>query len=176
MIISVDALLIQALLRKYRSKGMVLDANLLVLLFVGLADPCLIRDFKRTRNQGFTENEFLILESIISGFSRLVCTPHILTETSNFIFQLPDQNLQRALEIAADRIQAFKERRPEAKNLVRSGGFFSFGLTDSAILDLPPKKYLVLSVDAALVIALNKKGVDAVNFNHLRQLSWHGVL
>lgn len=172
MIISVDASLIQALLRRYRSKGVVLDSNLLVLLLVGLANPGLIRDFKRTRNQGFTEREFSILESMVRGFSRLICTPHILTETSNFIFQLPDQNLQCALEIAANNIQAFKERRPEARKLVRSGGFFNFGLTDSAILDLPPRRYLVLSVDAALVIALNKQGVDAVNFNHLRQLSW----
>lgn len=162
----------QPLLTKYRLKGILLDSNLLVLLFVGLADSRAIENFKRTKNHGFTEKEFFLLEGIVRSFSKIVTTPHILTETSNYIFQLHGKTRQSALAITAKIVQSFKERRAEAKSLVQSETFSNFGLTDSAILDLPPKKYLVLSVDAALVIALNKKGVDAINFNRLRQLAW----
>jgi hypothetical protein len=161
-----------ALVGKYRTKGILLDTNLLLLLFVGLVDPNLVKDFKRTKNHQLTEREFLLLERIVNHFSKIVTTPHILTETSNFIFQLNDEKQKLALEIVAKAIQSFKERREESKKLVLAEEFFNFGLTDTAILDLPPKRYLVLSIDAALVIALQKKGVDAINFNHLRQIGW----
>ena len=163
---------VSALAGKYRSKGVLLDSNLLVLLFVGLLDPGRVQSFKRTYNQGFTEHDFSFLQKIVTAFSKVVTTPHILTETTNYIGELHGEVRQSALRIIAESIQSFKERRPEAKNLVRTDPFLRFGLTDSAVLDLPPKKYLVLSVDAALVIALQKKGVDAINFNHLRQQSW----
>jgi len=162
----------QKLIVKYRLKGILLDTNLLLLLFVGLVDSGLVDDFKRTKNQQFTKKEFLLLEGIVKTFSKIVTTPHILTETSNFIFQLDGKKQQLALQIIAKIIQSFKERREESKKLVLAEEFFNFGLTDTAILDLPPKRYLVLSIDAALVIALQKKGVDAINFNHLRQISW----
>lgn len=162
----------QRLIVQYCNKGILLDTNLLLLLLVGFADPLLVGDFKRTRNQQFAETEFSLLEGIVKMFSKIVTTPHILAETSNFIFQLDDKKRPMVLKIAKDAIQSFKERRPESKNLVQSDYFLRFGLTDSSVLDLPPKSYLVLSVDAGLVIALQKKGVDAINFNHLRQLNW----
>lgn len=163
-----------ALVGKYRNKGILLDTNLLVLLFVGLLDSNRISSFGRTKNHGFTKAEFSLLERIAcSTFTKIITTPHILTETCGFIrSELYGEVQQAMLKIISQATQAFKERRPESKNLVRTEFFHRFGLTDSAILDLPPKKYLVLSTDAALVLALQKKGVDAINFNHLRQLNW----
>ena len=162
----------QKLIVKYRPKGILLDTNLLLLLFVGLVNSDWVNDFGRTKNQQFTEKEFFLLESIVKTFSKIVTTPHILTETSNFVFQIDGKRQQLALQIIAKSIQSFKERREESKKLVLADEFYNFGLTDAAILDLPTKRYLVLSVDAALVIALQKKGVDAINFNHLRQIGW----
>ena len=161
-----------ALVGKYRTKGILLDSNLLVLFFVGSVAPELVENFKRTRNQGFTGEEFSLLQHIIKAVSRVATTPHILTETSNFVCQLQGKARQTALQVIAQAVQNFKERRAESKKLVQSNAFFSFGLTDCAILDLPPKKYLVLSVDAALVRNLQKRGIDAINFNHLRQQGW----
>jgi hypothetical protein len=163
---------LQALAVKYQPKGILLDSNLLVLLVVGLTAPNLVRRFKRTNNHGFTETEYSLLHNVVERFAKVVTTPHILTETSNYIFMLHGQTRQDALQIFTQTIQSFKERRPESKKLAQAAAFFNFGLTDTAILDLPPRKYLVLSVDAALVIALQKKGVDAINFNHLRQITW----
>ncbi len=162
----------QTLIVRYQPKGILLDSNLLVLLMVGLLDAGRVETFKRTRNQGFTRPDFRLLNEIFQTFSKSVTTPHILTETTNFICELDGKLRPAALQIIAAIVQTFKERRPESKNLVRSDFFPRFGLTDSAILDLPPQSYLVLSVDAGLVIALQKKGVDAINFNHLRQINW----
>jgi hypothetical protein len=162
-----------ALIGEYRTNGILLDTNLLLLLFIGLAAPDRVQSFKRTKNSGFTESEFSLLQEFLATFSRVVTTPHILTETNHFIRAgFYGEVCQSALRIMAEAVQSFKERRPESKNLVQTDFFYRFGLTDSAILDLPPKKYLVLSTDAPLVIALQKKGVDAINFNHLRQQNW----
>jgi hypothetical protein len=161
-----------AVLRKYRSNGMVLPSNLLVLLFVGLMDPNRERSLKRTGNQRFSESDFSLLQKITTAFKQIVTIPHILTETTNYICELNREVRQSALQITAEDVQHFKERRTETKNLVRTDLFFRFGLTDTAVLDLPPRKYLDLSVDAALVIDLKRKGVEAMNFNHLRQPSW----
>jgi len=161
------------LINKYCHKGILLDSNLLVLLYVGRVAPELVTEFKRTRNQGFTNLEFSLLETIVSRFERVITTPHILTETSNFVCQLNGESREKALQLVTASVPSFKERRPEAKNLVKTRAFHDFGLTDSAVLDLPPKKYLVLSVDVALVVALQKKGVDAINFTYFRQYAWN---
>ena len=164
-----------AVLVKYRNKGILLDSNLLVLLFVGLVDPDFVGTFKHTRNQGhdqgFTKIEFDLLGRIVAN-AKIITTPYILTETSNHIFHLHGERRQSVLQIVARLVQSFKERRQESKYLVQCGTFLNFGLADCAVLEIPPKKYLVLSVDAALVIALQKKGAAAINFNHLRKLDW----
>lgn len=162
----------QELLAKYHERGVLLDSNLLVLLIVGRVDGNRVTTFKRTLNQGFTKQDYSLLEHLFAKFSKAVTTPHLLTETTNFIFELDGAVRQTALHVIAAFVQSTKERCRESKHLVGTGYFPRFGLTDSAILDLPPKKFLVLSVDAPLVLALQKRGVDAINFNHFRQLNW----
>jgi len=156
----------------YQPKGLLLDSNLLVLLIIGSLEAKRIETFRRTRNQGFTQQDYLLLQRVSVAFAKMVTTPHILTETVNFVRELDGHVGDSALQLTSKLIQCFKERRPESKKLVQSDFFPRFGLTDTAILDLPPKKYLVLSVDAPLVIALQKKGIHAINFNHIRQTNW----
>src|SRR5438045_51552 len=106
-----------ALVGKYRTKGILLDTNLLVLFFVGLLDPGRVSSFSRTKNHGFTKAEFSLLEKIVSSTSaKIITTPHILTETSGLIrSEFYDKVQQAALKIIAQAIQAFKERRPESR-------------------------------------------------------------
>ena len=158
-----------AVIGKYRKQGILLDTNLLLLLYVGLLGRNWLGKFKRIENQGFTEKDFSLLECAVDS-AKIITTPHILTETSNFLCQgLHGEVRKMILQSVADSIQNFEEHFAQAKRLVKIDAFHRFGLTDSAIHELPPKQYLVLSVDAPLVIALQKKGVDAINFNHLRQ-------
>ena len=81
----------EQLLVRYRSRGVLVDTNLLLLYFVGLYNPSLIPQFKRTRI--FTVNDFDVLQNFIALFSKVVTTPDILTEVSNLSNQLAENCL-----------------------------------------------------------------------------------
>lgn len=162
----------ESLIGKYRQQGIVVDTNLLILLFVGSVRPNLISKFGGVNNKGLGEKELRFLERLLGRNPKLLTTPHILTETSNFVCGLANPARKEILEFISRHTQSFSEHFCESKALMKDGAFFSFGLTDAAILDLPPGKQLVLSVDAPLVNALNKRGIDAINFNHLLTHCW----
>ena len=67
----------RALIEKHRSKGVLIDTNLLVLLLVGLVNKRRILDFKRTQN--FTIEDFDILLRLVNWFGKLFTTPHVLS-------------------------------------------------------------------------------------------------
>ncbi len=50
--------------------------------------------------------------------------------------------------------------------------FAKFGLTDAAIAEIAAKKYLVLTDDFRLSQSLQAAGIDALNFNHVRDAYW----
>ena len=50
--------------------------------------------------------------------------------------------------------------------------FSYLGLADAAIAMASQNNLLVLTDDLALHNALTQRGADALNFNHVRQLSW----
>ena len=70
-----------ALIQKHRSKGVLIDSNLLVLLLVGLVNKRRIPEFKRTQN--FTIRDFETLANLIQWFGKLVTTPHVLSQVSD---------------------------------------------------------------------------------------------
>jgi hypothetical protein len=65
-----------------QQKSILVDTNLLLLLFLGTVNPARISKFKRT--QQFSDQDFYLLVSFLSGFDKVVTTPHILKEVSNF--------------------------------------------------------------------------------------------
>ena len=156
--------------RHYRQRGVIVDTNLLLLLLVGSVDSALILKYKRTHNRAFTVEDYKTLLRLLAMFDIIVTTPHILTETCNFLFQIKE-NYGRSVALAfAKFVVGCRERRPESRRLVNADGFLKIGLTDASILDVKPRRYLVVSVDAELVNRLRYRGVDAINFNHLRKL------
>jgi rRNA-processing protein FCF1 len=50
--------------------------------------------------------------------------------------------------------------------------FIKIGLTDASIFKLPKDQYLVLTDDFRLSQSLQHKGIDVINFNHIRPLGW----
>ncbi len=73
---------VPGLLRKHRGKGVLVDANLLVLLLVGTVNRRRIGDFKRT--QSFTAEDFDLLRKLIAHLGpRMVATPHVLSQVSD---------------------------------------------------------------------------------------------
>ncbi len=160
------------LFEKYRGKGVLVDTNLLFLLLIGSIDPKLLGKFKPTANLGFTRSDYDLLCWMINQFSKLFTTPHVLTEVSNYSEQLKGEPGQLLVNEIISLSQRADELYEKSRKLVVKDGFREFGLTDTAIGNLPSDRFLVLTVDFPLSGWLEKRGVDVVNFNKLRPLRW----
>ena len=76
---------VEQLLIEYRTKGVIVDTNLLHI--VGAQNPDRIDRFSRTDT--FTADDFKLLDRLLGYFETAVTTPPILTEVSNLLGQLP---------------------------------------------------------------------------------------
>ena len=158
---------IRKLFGKYKRKGVIVDTNILLLLFVGSVNKKRISKFNRTEN--FSPEDYDLLVEIISYFSKIVVTPNILTEVSNFINQLKEPERSQSVESLAKAVTKWDEFYVESITATQVEKFTKFGLTDSGIISLAPGKYLVLTEDFPLANYLQSIGVDTVNFNHIRK-------
>jgi rRNA-processing protein FCF1 len=155
------------LMQRYRSHGILVDTNILLLHFVGSFDRSLITRFKRTER--FTVEDFDLLEHILARFDRVVTTPNVLSEVNSLSNQLAEPARKGYFEDFARRIVPLHEEYVISAEAARRDCFPRLGLTDSGILHLVKDKYLVLTDDFRLHGTLEKHGVDAINFNHLRR-------
>lgn len=152
----------ERLIRHYRSKGAVVDANLLVLLIIGLYDRQRVSAFKRTKQ--YTIEDFDLLDRLLGQLERIVVTPGILTETSNLVGK-------EHLPVLRVLINRFEEQHTPSATLAAPPVFDRFGLTDAGIATLATR-HLILTADFPLAEMLRSRGHDVLNFNHLRPLNW----
>jgi hypothetical protein len=150
----------------YRWEGLLIDSNLLLLLFVGLCDRNRIQKFKRTAQ--FTIRDFERLAAFIGRFKEVVTTPSILTEVSNLLGQLPDSLKYSFYRHFAHAMKNMHEQYTPSQELGNEKGFPRFGLTDTAILQAASGRYLVLSDDLRLTRYLLSQNITVINFNQLR--------
>ncbi len=71
------------LVERYRSRGVLVDSNVLLLYFVGAYQRQLVPRFKRTAQ--FTVEDYDLLVHFLSNFRRIVTTPNILTEVNGLL-------------------------------------------------------------------------------------------
>lgn len=147
-------------------KTLALDANLIVLLAVGLADPTYIRRHKRLYPT-FRAEHFELLLDIVKRAPALATTTHALTEASNLLRQCADPMRSEVMAALGALIERSDELTPTARAVSRLPEFRRLGLTDAAFTQLDPKLCTVLSADLDLILALQAKGFDVVNFHHL---------
>lgn len=161
---------INQLIMSYKTKGLLVDTNLLLLYFVGEYDLDRISRFKRTMT--FTADEFLLLTMFLDLFEKLITTPNILTEVSNLSGQLPEAIRSLFWEDFSGRMPRLQETYTASTTISASAPFTKLGLTDSGIVDLVKDKYLVLTDDLKLFGYLQNVGIDVINFNHIRSIAW----
>jgi rRNA-processing protein FCF1 len=163
---------INLLIRKYSRKGILIDTNILLLLFVGLTNRSRIRSFSRTEK--FISEDFDTLSRLIDRFSLVVVTPNILTEVSSFINQLGEPERSQCLAIFSRVVvnEKFGEQYLASPEIVSQTAFVKLGLTDCGIIEVARDQYLVLTEDFRLAGYLQKSGIDTINFNHIRPLNW----
>lgn len=158
-----------ALIEKHRSRGVLVDSNLLVLLLVGLVNTHRILEFKRT--QDFTIEDFETLSRLIEWFGKLFTTPHVLSQVSD-LTDLTGGDLAIARELFGVLVEKIEEHYDPSKMVMADPLFARLGLADAAIATVCSKGTLVLTSDLTLQLALQHRGVDALNFNHVRALGW----
>ena len=157
------------LMQQYRSRGVLVDSNILLLLFVGSFDRLLIAKFKRTAGR-FSVEEFDLLKNLLACFDRVVTTPHILAEVNSLSNQMGEPTRTRFFSDFARKIPLLQEEYVVSAHAAQVEAFSKLGLTDSGILHLVRGNYLVLTDDFTLYGFLEKSGIDVLNFNHLRPI------
>lgn len=148
-------------------RSVALDANLLVLLVVGLVDRKLVSKHKRTRS--FDPEDFDLLREILGRYEEIVITPNVMTEACNLISFATEPtltNTRRQFALLAD---ALREVYYKSAAVVRHPKFLRLGLSDSALLGLVEERVPLLTCDLGLYLAAAESNRDVVNFNHLRQ-------
>ncbi len=127
-------------------------------------DPRLIGTVKATRQ--FREEDITLLAG---AASRLVTTPHVLTEVNGLANTgVPRRHRWAFLQTARDLIVTLDELGIAASVAAADDAFPTLGLTDAALLALAPGGPLVASIDLDLCIALDIRGLDVINLNRIR--------
>lgn len=162
---------LSGLIEKHRSKPVLVDSNLLVLLLIGRLDPRQILTHKRT--QAYTQDDYWLLESLLGYFGEMVTTPHVLAQASDLAV-VPGRKLTGLRSLFRMHVEQVQERYDESRVLVHDPCFERLGLTDAAIATLASGGVLVITADLDLYVALQQRRIDCLNFNHLRPYGWRG--
>ncbi|MDI6735514.1 MAG: PIN domain-containing protein [bacterium] len=161
---------IDLLFQRYKNQDIVVDANLLLVYFLGTFNPQLITEYKRTKK--YTLEDFENLSQFIKSFNCLLTTPNILTEVSNLSTSLEEQIRQEYFKKFKEMVTILSEKVVLSSQAVGNKHFEKYGLTDAVIIELCQKKYLVLTDDFPLSNLLSSINIDVINFNHIRDYRW----
>ncbi len=151
---------------RYQGKGILIDANLLLLYFIGAHDKNLIKQFKRTMQ--YEPKDYDILRRVVRFFARTVTTPNILTEVNSLSNQL-QENVKKPFAMTAMKmINVLEEFYLPSRTIAATEHFSRFGLTDAGIVELVKNQYLVLTDDLPLADYMQRLRIDVLNFTNLR--------
>ncbi len=150
---------------------MLVDTNLFVGFLVGsLLGKAHLKDCRATK--AFALDDFDLLHGILSQFTKLITTPHILTEVSNLTGRLETKLLKEFRAKFSAVIVKLEEENVSAARIASHDDFIHLGIADTAISLIAPGRYLVITDEFELYGRLQKRGVDVINFNHIRSLAW----
>jgi rRNA-processing protein FCF1 len=156
------------LLAKYKTKGILVDTNLLLLVAVGTYAPQRILTFKRT--QQYTLDDYAMILRILERIDRRVTTANILTEVDNLARQLPEVE-HFAISEAIFKIvsSSFEVYKPSIE-VTQTDVYPRMGLADCVTMAAAVDDVLVLTDDFVLSNRLASIGCDVLNINHIRNL------
>jgi len=160
---------LESLIVKHSQNGLLLDSNLLLLLFVGLFNRQRIGSFKRLN--AYTACDYDLLLFICRTFRRILTTPNILTEVSNLSVAFDGDLAYDYFGSFAAQLTVLQEQYVASTMATSQGGFRRLGLTDSVIMVMAELPLLVITADLDLTIHLRSLGLDVVNFTNLREWS-----
>ncbi|SFH41627.1 hypothetical protein SAMN05660649_05127 [Desulfotomaculum arcticum] len=154
------------LIKKHKNNGLLIDSNLLLLLFIGSFSVDWIQKYKRTKQ--YVIEDYQVMVSFIKHFNKILTTPNILTEVSNLSNQLPEKVKNEYFPVFAKKVTVLQESYHQSIAVCQSSNFRRFGLTDTLIIDIGNTGCLVLTDDFRLAGYLESMSISVINFNHLR--------
>jgi hypothetical protein len=143
-------------------RGIVVDANLLLLLVVGSCDPSLISKHKRL--SAFAVSDFERLITVLAGSNTIVTVPHVLAEVGNMLSDGNDPDAQAIKSHFARLIKETLEVYKPSARVVDEPEFRWLGLSDAAQLAAAEGKHLLLTADGPLFNAACTRGIEAYYF------------
>lgn len=162
--------MIQHHIATYRSKGLLIDTNLLLLLIVGSTPS--IKAFKRTSMYSGADYELLV--RLIDQFDKVIATPHILAEVSNLANGLYGSQLDDFFgTLTSSLSKLILEVYQPALDIASNYGLSPYGLADVGVMAAAQDNYLVLTDDLRVANFALQNNVDVVNFNHVRDAVWN---
>ena len=149
---------------KHRSRGALLDANLLLVYIVGKCARNQLPHFQHTKQYS---DDFGLVERLVEFFPVHHTTPNVLTEVSNLGKKLGVPFFQTLSKV----VHVLTEHYCCSEDAADNPGSQTFGLTDSILLSLG-RQVLIVTADGRLHRFLRSQNVEAVNFHHIRPYSW----
>lgn len=154
-----------------KATGLVIDTNLLILLFIGLFDSTEIDKFKKTKK--YSIEDFENVKSIATFFSKKGClyiNQSILTELTNLSDSFNNQNRHLFFEFIKNQFNNFKEHSEPAIEIMNTSNkvYIKLGFTDASIYCSAKEKILILTDDLELYQFLSNSNYLVLNYNHLR--------
>lgn len=157
---------LRLLIKKYRQKGLLIDTNLLILLIMGNYDVALIEKNKRTEK--YSKEDYLVLRKFSDSFNRIITTPNILTGVSNLSPNFNKDINKKYFDEFSAFIQRAVEKYIKTLNLKTEEYFNPYGVSDSIIINLCKRGYLLITDDLKLFNFINAQKYEVLNFNHIR--------
>ena len=158
----------------HRNYGILLDTNILLLYLIGSFKIEFIKQFKRTCK--YDLDDFEVIELVVSYFSKIVITPHILAEVWNFAEKITEPYLTGFIESSISKLEIFTEDYISKGEIIIDPHLLKLvGVTDlSIIIAAKSGNYLILTDDLRAYNAFLHSKVNAINLNHFKTERWFG--
>lgn len=161
---------LSTLLERHSNSGILIDANLLLLLFIGTYRPELVGTYSRLKQ--YERDDFTVVHNFANSFRQIVTTPHILAEVNSLSGKIDIRFREDYFTTFRSHVDIIQEEHEAAKDLCSEPRLGALGLTDVGIVRLARTGCLVLTDDFALSGYLASIGADVLNYNHIRSYRW----
>lgn len=157
--------------KNHAETGIFLDTNVLLLFLVNQFMPRLIGI---ERLKAYRQCDADLLTGFVGRFARVLTTPHVLAETSNFARQMVKGRLQTEFLgwlhplFCAQGQRSFSQTTPDGHDIDKHL-FARLGLTDAALVASANIRNLLLPADLDLHVATLTQGGHSINFTHMRE-------
>lgn len=152
--------------KSFITNRLLVDTNVLVLYAVGTVNRQRIQTFKRTSQ--YTPDDFDLLLRVLGQWKSLYTVPHVLAEVSN-LTDLSGAERPQIRQMLKETISVLTEVAVPSAQAALHQTYSALGLVDASIATVAREhECAVLTDDLDLYLCLQRDGISAFNFTHLR--------